>query len=172
MPWGKLLLFWRCSESSIRKIGKKRQGKIVHATGGDQTMRSYALAITASMLLSAIYVFQNVGDVTVRFFIFEHVFPQGVWEALLFSAGAVLMWFFSIFASLELRVKYRSQLKDRDKKIKVLEEEKTSLLAAIGRVGAQGEHDIAGKAYVGLAEEPLPPVKESADSGETGRMSG
>lgn len=141
-------------------------------------MRSYALAITASMLLSAIYVFQNVGDVTVRFFIFEHVFPQGVWEALLFSAGAVLMWFFSIFASLELRVGYRSQIKDRDKKIKVLEEEKASLLAAIGRVGAQSEHAITGKTYVGLADEPMAPAhepgepKESGDSGETERMSG
>jgi len=135
-------------------------------------MRSYALAITASMLLSAIYVFQNVDDVTVRFFIFQHVFPQGVWEALLFSAGAVLMWFFSIFASLELRVKYRSQIKERDKTIKRLEDEKASLLSAIGRVGAQGEHNIAGKPYVGLADEAEPPSDECADSGETERMSG
>lgn len=134
-------------------------------------MRSYALAITASMLLSAIYVFQNVGDVTVRFFIFEHVFPQGVWEALLFSAGAVLMWFFSIFASIELRVNYRSQIKDRDKKIKVLEEEKASLLSAIGRVGAQGDHAISGNAYVGLADEHMLPAKEASNSEETERVS-
>lgn len=136
-------------------------------------MRSYALAIAASMLLSAIYVFQNVGEVTVRFFVFEHVFPQGVWEVLLFSVGAVIMWIFSIFASLELRAKYRSQIKDRDKKITSLEEEKTSLLAAIGRVGSQAEYAITGKPYVGLAEEPMPSsAKESADSDETERMSG
>lgn len=135
-------------------------------------MRSYALAIAASMLLAAIYVFQNVGEVTVRFFVFEHVFPQGVWEVLLFSVGAVIMWTFSLFASLELRAKYRSQIKDRDKKIAALEEEKSSLLSAIGRVGSQSEYAIVGKPYVGLADEPMPSASESSGAGETERMSG
>lgn len=136
-------------------------------------MRSYALAIAASMLLAAIYVFQNVGEVTVRFFMFEHVFPQGVWEVLLFSVGAVIMWVFSLFASLELRAKYRSQIKDRDKKITALEEEKSSLLSAIGRVGSQPDYAIAGKPYVGLADEPISTAaSESTAAGETERMSG
>lgn len=131
-------------------------------------MRSYALAIAVSMLLSAIYVFQNVGEVSVRFFIFERVFPQGVWEVLLFSIGAVLMWVFSLFASLELRAGYRSQIKERDKKITSLEEERTSLLAAIGRINAQQEFSIAGKPYVGLADD-ISASEGSSDSGETER---
>jgi hypothetical protein len=32
-------------------------------------MKSYILAITVTMFLSALFAFQNIGDVTVRFFI-------------------------------------------------------------------------------------------------------
>ena len=61
-------------------------------------MKSYILAITVTMFLSALFAFQNIGDVTVRFLIFEWMFPQGVWEVLVFCAGSALMWIFSIFS--------------------------------------------------------------------------
>lgn len=54
-------------------------------------MKSYILAIAITMFLSALYAFQNIGDVTVKFFVFERTFPQGVWDVLLFASGAVLM---------------------------------------------------------------------------------
>lgn len=57
-------------------------------------MKSYALAITLSMLISAIYAIQNTQEITVRFLFFEGVYAQGVVGGHSFSAGAVLMWFF------------------------------------------------------------------------------
>ena len=94
-------------------------------------MLTYILAIAFSILLSAVYAFQNSGDIYVRFLVFERVFPQGVWEALLFSAGVLLMWIFSIFASLEGRAKYKSIIKEKDLKIAGLEEERKSLLSLL-----------------------------------------
>ena len=93
-------------------------------------MRSYILAIAVSMLLAAAYAFQNTSEITVRFFAFQRAFPQGVWEIVLFSIGALLMWFFSILASIETHTTHRSQVKERDKKIAELEAEKSSLLNA------------------------------------------
>ena len=93
-------------------------------------MKSYALAIAVSMLLAAIYAFQNTTTITVQFLMFEREVPQGLWEVLLFSSGLVLMWLFSILASLELRSNHRAQIKQRDKRIVALEDEKSSLLAA------------------------------------------
>lgn len=97
-------------------------------------MKSYILAVAFSMLLSAIYAFQNMADITVRFITFQRDVPQGVWEVILFSFGAVLMWFFSILASLENAKKYRGQIKERDAKITSLENEKTSLLNAFNHL--------------------------------------
>lgn len=97
-------------------------------------MRSYILAVALSMMLAAVYVFQNSSEITVSFLMFSRVFPQGVWEAVLFSCGAVLMWIFSIFASLELRSSFRAKLKERDDQIAKLEEEKKSILNAFGRM--------------------------------------
>ena len=42
-------------------------------------MKSYILAIVLTMFLSALFAFQNIGDVTIRFLIFEWTLPQGVW---------------------------------------------------------------------------------------------
>jgi uncharacterized integral membrane protein len=95
---------------------------------------TYILALAFSILLSAVYAFQNSGDIYVRFLVFERVFPQGVWEALLFSAGVLLMWIFSIFASLEGRAKYKGIIKEKDLKITGLEEEKKSLLSAFNNL--------------------------------------
>lgn len=40
-------------------------------------MKSYTLAVALAMLLSALYAFQNPGDVTVRFLLYERTVPQG-----------------------------------------------------------------------------------------------
>lgn len=100
-------------------------------------MKSYILAITVTMFLSALFAFQNIGDVTVRFLIFEWVFPQGVWEVLVFCAGAAIMWVFSIFSVFEVRGKYKHELKVKDEKIVSLENEKKTILESISsRVAA------------------------------------
>ena len=96
-------------------------------------MKSYTLAVALAMLLSALYAFQNPGDVTVRFLLYDRTVPQGLWEVLLFSSGAVLMWVFSLAALLEVRKKYRGQIKALEKRAEGLEEERKSLLAALQR---------------------------------------
>ena len=94
-------------------------------------MKSYILAITVTMFLSALFAFQNIGDVTVRFLIFEWVLPQGVWEVLVFCAGAAIMWIFSIFSMFEVRGKYKKELKAKDEKIAAAEREKKTILESI-----------------------------------------
>ena len=96
-------------------------------------MKSYTLAVALAMLLSALYAFQNPGDVTVRFLLYDRTVPQGLWEVLLFSSGAVLMWVFSLAALLEVRKKYRGQIKALEKRAEGLAEERKSLLAALQR---------------------------------------
>ena len=102
-------------------------------------MKSYILAIAAAMFVSAIYVFQNTGDVAIRFLFFEGNYQQGVWDVMLFSVGVLLMWVFSLFSSLETRSKYRSQIKELEQKISSIEEEKNSLLAAFKRMNPVSE---------------------------------
>ncbi|MDR1916498.1 MAG: LapA family protein [Synergistaceae bacterium] len=97
-------------------------------------MRSYILAIAVATLLAAIYAFQNTAEISVRFFMFEMNFPQGVWEAILFSCGAVLMWFFSILASFEMYSKSRKITMDLNKRIEDLEEEKKSLMEVLRNI--------------------------------------
>ncbi len=94
-------------------------------------MKSYILAITITMFLSALFAFQNIGDVTVRFLIFEWVLPQGVWEVLVFCTGAAIMWIFSIFSMFEVRSKYKKELKAKDEKIAAVEKEKKTILESV-----------------------------------------
>ncbi len=94
-------------------------------------MKSYILAITITMFLSALFAFQNIGDVTVRFLVFEWEFPQGVWEVFIFCTGAAIMWIFSIFSMFEVRGKYKRELKLRDEKITAAENEKKMILESI-----------------------------------------
>lgn len=94
-------------------------------------MKSYILAITVTMFLSALFAFQNIGDVTVRFLVFEWVFPQGVWEVLVFCAGAAIMWIFSIFSMFEVRGKYKKELKAKDERIAAVEKEKKTILESL-----------------------------------------
>lgn len=99
-------------------------------------MKSYFLAITVTMFLSALYAFQNIGDVTVRFLIFEWTLPQGVWEVLVFCAGAAIMWVFSIFSILEVRGKYKKELKVKDERISAIEGEKKTILESVANARA------------------------------------
>lgn len=94
-------------------------------------MKSYILAIAITMFLSALYAFQNIGDVTVRFLVFEWIFPQGVWDVMIFACGAVLMWIFSIFSGVETKGKYKKIIKEKDEKITALEREKVTLLESL-----------------------------------------
>ncbi|MDO9508156.1 MAG: LapA family protein [Thermovirgaceae bacterium] len=99
-------------------------------------MKSYALAIAVSMLLAAVYGFQNSADVLVKFLLWEVALPQGIWEVMLFAAGGVLMWMVSLLALMESRSKYSRQVKEKETRIKELEEERTSLMGAIRKSGS------------------------------------
>lgn len=120
-------------------------------------MKSYILAIAVTMFLSALFAFQNIGNVTVRFLLFEWEFPQGVWEVAVFCAGAAIMWLFSIFSMFEVRGKYKAELKAKDEKIAAIESEKKTILEsmAAGRsvpTGAAGAGLDGEQAYIGTAD--------------------
>lgn len=98
---------------------------------GGITLKSYVLAIVLTMFLSALFAFQNIGDVTVKFIFWEWMLPQGVWEVVLFSTGAAVMWFFSLFSVFEVRSKFKKQIKEKDEKIASLEQEKKAILDSV-----------------------------------------
>lgn len=107
-------------------------------------MKSYILAIAITMFLSALYAFQNIEDVTVRFLMFEWVFPQGVWEVLLFCSGAAIMWIFSIFSTFEIRSKYKKVIKSKDEIITAAENEKKMIIESLAprsRISSP-DHDV------------------------------
>ncbi|MCR5336805.1 MAG: LapA family protein [Synergistes sp.] len=106
-------------------------------------MKSYILAIVLTMFLSALFAFQNIDDVTVRFLIFEKVFPQGVWEVVLFSTGAAIMWFFSLFSVFEVRSKLKKEIKARDEKIEALEREKKAIIDSLAHSQAAAAESTA-----------------------------
>ena len=95
------------------------------------SLKSYVLAIVLTMFLSALFAFQNIGDVTVKFVFWQWTLPQGVWEVVLFSTGAAVMWFFSLFSVFEVRSKLKKQLKEKDDKIAALEQEKKAILDSV-----------------------------------------
>ncbi|OUO91885.1 LapA family protein [Cloacibacillus sp. An23] len=94
-------------------------------------MKSYVLAIVLTMFLSALFAFQNIGDVNVKFIIWQWTLPQGVWEVALFSLGAAVMWFFSLFSVFEVRSKLKKQMKEKEGKIAALEQEKKAILDSV-----------------------------------------
>lgn len=129
-------------------------------------MKSYALAVALAMLLAAVYAFQNAGEIIVRFLVWERTIPQGIWEVLLFAAGGILMWLVSLSALMETRGKYVRQVREKEKKIRELEEEKASLLAAMSArreetapVRAESAPEISETAEV--ASEPEESTEES-----------
>lgn len=117
-------------------------------------MKSYALAIAMAMLVAAVYAFQNTAEVLVKFLMWEVAVPQGIWEVMLFAAGGVLMWMVSIFAMMESRSKYTRQIKEKDARVKELEEERASLMGALRGSGPVLEQ--AGKQSPEDTEEPEP----------------
>ncbi len=118
-------------------------------------MKSYALAIAVAMLVAAGYAFQNTGDVTVRFLIWERQIPQGIWEVLLFAAGGILMWFVSLIALLEVRGGLKREIRDLQKRNEALSEERTALLTALSNLKGSGrEH--AATCVPAPSEEKVP----------------
>lgn len=109
-------------------------------------MKSYVLAITITMFLSALFAFQNIGDVTVKFLTFERTFPQGVWEVFVFCAGAAIMWVFSIFSIFEVKGKHKENLKKSEEKIAALEKENKKLLDTIAAAGATKAEPVVASA--------------------------
>lgn len=98
------------------------------------SMKSYALAVAVAMLAAAGYVFQNAGEVTVRFLMWERQMPQGVWDVFLFASGALLMWLVSFLALLEVRTPLKRQIADMERERQELREEKAGLIRALENV--------------------------------------
>ena len=112
-------------------------------------MKSYILAITVTMFFSALYAYQNIGDVTVRFLLSEWVFPQGVFEILLFCIGAALMWIFSVFSVFEVRGKYKKEIKQKDDRIAELENEKKMLTDSLYSMKASSDSNLFSRSSRG-----------------------
>jgi uncharacterized integral membrane protein len=105
-------------------------------------MKSYVVALALGMLLAAFYAVQNSGTVIVKFLTWQWSLHQGIWEVLVFAAGAVLMWITSLFAQLEYKNRYKSDTKELKRRIAELEDEKRSLLNALQREGNVGSREV------------------------------
>lgn len=109
-------------------------------------MRSYGLGISFTMLIAALYAFQNKGDLVVRFLTWEKVLPQGVWEIALFALGCVVMWLISLSAIVENRNRNAGIIKDQktrlselEEEVSILKDERNSLMGALKRAGSDFE---------------------------------
>ncbi len=105
-------------------------------------MKCTMLAIVITMSVSALYSFQNLDIVKVRFLFSEWNFPQGVWEVVLFCAGVILMWLLSLLAQLETRNKYKRQIKELNDKLYAIEEKKKNIVAAVSNVPSNSADSI------------------------------
>jgi uncharacterized integral membrane protein len=114
-------------------------------------MKSYALAVAVAMLVAAVYAFQNTTEILVQFVIWKIAVPQGIWEVMLFAAGGVLMWLVSIFAMMESRSGYSKKIKEKEARLKELEEERASLMGALRNSGS-GSGGVAGHPQVDPTE--------------------
>lgn len=94
-------------------------------------MRSYTVAIAFAVLVSAVFSYQNPGDVTIRFLVWTRQLPQGVWEVAVFSAGCILMWIVSLSAHLEGRARFRKIIREQTERISKLEDDRANILKAI-----------------------------------------
>jgi uncharacterized integral membrane protein len=137
--------------------------------GSAETMTNYFLGIFVELIISAAYANGNTEQITVNFLIFQQSFPQGIWEMLLFSLGAILMWIFSVGASIESYTANRKKIKEMNKKITDLEDEKKSLLVTLQNLGGKPRPAI-GK-FFEVAPAPVAPAaieiaRESPESTE------
>lgn len=94
-------------------------------------VKSYALAVAAGMVIAALYAVQNGDTITVNFVVWQRNVHQGIWEVLVFAAGALLMWAASVGAIVELKGRSKSRVKELEKQIAALEKEKASLMEAL-----------------------------------------
>lgn len=137
-------------------------------------MRSYGLGISFTMLLAALYAFQNKGEVVVRFLTWERVLPQGVWEIALFALGCVVMWIISLSAIVENRNRFTGIVKDQktrltelEEDLSVLRDERKSLMIALKRTGSEFEipaRDECAKGPAKWEQDVRDYVEPSADS--------
>jgi uncharacterized integral membrane protein len=100
-------------------------------------MKSYLLGILVTMIISAVYAISNTEQITVNFLMLNTALPQGIWEIILFSLGALLMWLFSVGASIEMYSSNRKAAKEMKAKIAELEDEKKSLLLTLQNLGGR-----------------------------------
>ena len=130
-------------------------------------MRSFTVAIAFAVLVSAVFSYQNPGDVTIRFLVWTRQLPQGVWEVAVFSAGCVLMWIVSLSAHLEGRARFRKIIREQTERIAKLEDDRANILKAI-----RTTPDVLDRAFVtqkenngdiGEADAPI----ESVENTET-----
>ena len=134
-------------------------------------MRSYTVAIAFAVLVSAVFSYQNPGDVTIRFLVWTRQLPQGVWEVAVFSAGCVLMWIVSLSAHLEGRARFRKIIREQTERISKLEDDRANILRAI-----RTTPDVLDRAFVTEKEsdrdrsEANPPI-ESVEKTETEEIS-
>ncbi|MDI3499009.1 MAG: lipopolysaccharide assembly protein [Synergistaceae bacterium] len=98
-------------------------------------MKSYALAVAAGMIIAALYAVQNGDIITVNFLVWQRDVHQGIWEVLVFAAGALLMWVASVGAIVELKGRSKSRVKELERQISALEKEKASFIETL-----QGGH--------------------------------
>ena len=119
-------------------------------------MRSYTVAIAFAVLVSAVFSYQNPGDVTIRFLIWTRQLPQGVWEVAVFSAGCVLMWIVSLSAHLEGRARFRKIIREQTERIAKLEDDRANILKAI-----RTTPDVLDRAFITEKEN-------NGNSGEAG----
>ncbi|MDR1482231.1 MAG: LapA family protein [Synergistaceae bacterium] len=127
-------------------------------------MKVHILAIAVSILLTAIYSIQNSQEITVRFFS-TWTFRQGVWEAILFAGGVLIMWISSMFGSWDTYVRNKKVVKEKDKRIAELEEERKSLISAIRMTPNEAaDRQLAAEPPETADETVYQPVEESFDS--------
>ena len=119
-------------------------------------MRSYTVAIAFAVLVSAVFSYQNPGDVTIRFLVWTRQLPQGVWEVAVFSAGCVLMWIVSLSAHLEGRARFRKIIREQTERVAKLEDDRANILKAI-----RTTPDVLDRAFITEKEN-------NGNSGEAG----
>ena len=127
-------------------------------------MKSYFLGIVVAIALSAVYVTYNTAEVTVSYLGFHASFNQGIWDVFLFGAGAIIMWILSLCASIETYSANKKRVRELNKKIEGLEDEKKSLLSALQSVGkSKGAKKAIAAAEAAVQTNIAVPSHEAAD---------
>lgn len=129
-------------------------------------MRSYILAAAGSAVIAALYVYQNPEPISVSFLSLQRSFPHGVWGAVIFGLGAVLMWIFSLLASLELHADYKKKLDARDEQIAKLQDERDAMLHAFKLLPTTTAQSSIASTEESVHEEHSDASPDNADGSE------